>query len=897
MNQNPMSHWKSKLSVAALCIAFGPLVRGQAPTVNFTGSSSTPASRPAAADRAFLGVSVGAGENDGGGVKLEEVVDGSPAQKAGLKAGDVITALGDRTIGNEAELREVIASHQVGEKLRVTFLREGEKRRTSARLAKAPAEEEQEQGEEHEKAGAAEKSEKPAKRSAPANESKAQSAPKAQAPAPKAQTRVEAGPPAGAGLGSGGGGGFLGVQPGQDDDGRTTVEKVFEGTAAEKAGLKEGDVIVAVDGSDVGSAEDLVKLISSHKAGDRVTITVERDGAKQKLKARLGERSASLSAGGGESKSGSGAIAIPVPPSPPEAIPPATAAPKPARVRGRIGAPAGAEAQGADTVKKELDELRSELEKTRREMDELRRKCESQQRTLDAVKRAIGGEPGSTSMAAPETTPGGEGTAVFSIQAPTAATSTSTSAGMTEITVAKPAKAEGCDCCVAGEGQATAASTSECPANGVGQIVISNGEGPAQFTLADGKFVIDGKPLSIQDFTITTDDGKEGAKELQLGGQIELKLDDGSAKQIHVNPHGDGHAMTLKPTGENGTFEIVVGEGDEKGEKEDCCESGECDGKSDCCKEENEEIEVGENGEKGGQTIVLELAGDENGNARIVRKAALGGTLAVPGNKAASGQMKAFKVAPGQMKVQVAPANMKAIQVAPAGGMKPMKAIRLTPGAKQTIVLKDGENEDADVFVLNDGGKGGGEGGCCCQCGGMQPPQPPQPPMVAGQGAPTMRLPRRAAPAGAGIPGMAAPPAHARAMRVGGMGGMPGAPAMARKVDNGGGMALMRALHSGGSFTWRCDGPCELKVGPDGAEFHCEGSCEISRGAGSNRARANPRTGTWEMLGAGMGHEDSESAEEDEFGPREDNDDDEDDDDAPAGRSVATIGYGKAPVF
>jgi hypothetical protein len=854
---NPVHCWKSRLFVAALCIAFGPLVRGQAPRANLAGSAPVPASRPAAADRAFLGVSVG-GDNDGGGVKLEEVVEGSPAAKAGLQAGDVITALGDRTIGNEAELREVIASHQVGEKLKVTFLRDGEKRRTSARLAKAPAEDAAEQGEEHEKAEA---NEKPAKRAPPANESKAQSAPKAPTTAPKAQSKVEVGPSSGVGLG-GGGQGFLGVQPGQDDDGRLTVEKVFEGTAAEKAGLKEGDVIVAVDRTEVGSADELVKLISSHKAGDVVTITVERDGGKQKLKARLGDRSAALSAGGGEGKSssGGGAIAIPVPPNPPEATPPAAS--KPARVRGRIGAPANAEPQGADSVKKEIDELRSELEKTRREMEELRRKCESQQRTLDAVKRAIGGEPGSTSMAAPEATPGGEGTASFSVSAQNAA------AGMTEIAVAKPAQAEGGDCCAAGEGQASAACEAQCPANGVGQIVVSDGGGETQtIELGDGqKILFGGKPITVQGVTVTTDDGKDGAKELQLGGQIELKLDDGSAKQIHVNPHGAGHAMTLKPTGESGTFELVLGNEAGESEKEGCCESGECDGKSDCCPQANEQDEKGEKGERGGQTIVLELAGDEHGNAGIVRKSALGGTMTMP----------AMKVAPAHMKaIKVAPAEMKAIQVAPA----PRKAIKLAPGAKQTIVLKDGGDEDLDVFVQKEGGKEGCEGGCCCQCGGMQPP------MVAGRGAPAMRPPRRAAPAGAGFPGMAAP-ARARALPPAPMGGPP---AMARKVDNGGGMALMRALHSGGSFTWRCDGPCELKVGPDGAQFRCEGSCEISRGGGPNRARPNPHTGMWEMLGAGMGHEASESADDDDSGPREDNDDDEDDDDAPAARGATQI--------
>ncbi|HET6163828.1 MAG TPA: PDZ domain-containing protein, partial [Planctomycetota bacterium] len=138
-----MNHWKKSLFTAAALVATLPLALGQSRPVatRAARSADAPAASdtPASADRAYLGVYPGT-ESDGGGVKLEQVVDGSPAEKAGLQAGDVITALGDRTIGSDEELREAIASHQSGEKVRVTFLRDGEKRRTSARLGKAPSE-------------------------------------------------------------------------------------------------------------------------------------------------------------------------------------------------------------------------------------------------------------------------------------------------------------------------------------------------------------------------------------------------------------------------------------------------------------------------------------------------------------------------------------------------------------------------------------------------------------------------------------------------------------------------------------------------------------------------------------------------------------------------------------
>jgi S1-C subfamily serine protease len=138
-----MNHWKKSLFTAAALVAALPLALGQSAPVATRaarGADAPAASNaPVSADRAYLGVYPGT-ESDGGGVKLEQVIDGSPAEKAGLQAGDVITALGDRTIGSDEELREAIASHQSGEKVRVTFLRDGEKRRTSARLGKAPSE-------------------------------------------------------------------------------------------------------------------------------------------------------------------------------------------------------------------------------------------------------------------------------------------------------------------------------------------------------------------------------------------------------------------------------------------------------------------------------------------------------------------------------------------------------------------------------------------------------------------------------------------------------------------------------------------------------------------------------------------------------------------------------------
>ena len=63
--------------------------------------------------------------------------------------------------------------------------------------------------------------------------------------------------------------------------------------APTKAGVKAGDVITAVDGTSVSSAERLRAIISSHKPGDTLTLTVKRSGETKTFKVTLGSRSAS----------------------------------------------------------------------------------------------------------------------------------------------------------------------------------------------------------------------------------------------------------------------------------------------------------------------------------------------------------------------------------------------------------------------------------------------------------------------------------------------------------------------------------------------------------------------------------------------------------------------------
>ncbi|NMC42328.1 MAG: PDZ domain-containing protein [candidate division Zixibacteria bacterium] len=61
------------------------------------------------------------------------------------------------------------------------------------------------------------------------------------------------------------------------------VTEVEKDSPAEKAGLKAGDVIVAVDGKTVEESQDLVDLIGDKEKGDKVTVAYYRRGVKAEL--------------------------------------------------------------------------------------------------------------------------------------------------------------------------------------------------------------------------------------------------------------------------------------------------------------------------------------------------------------------------------------------------------------------------------------------------------------------------------------------------------------------------------------------------------------------------------------------------------------------------------------
>jgi len=68
------------------------------------------------------------------------------------------------------------------------------------------------------------------------------------------------------------------------------IQSVVPDLPADRAGLKEGDAIVTVDGQPINSSDDLIRTISAKAPGAQVALGVIRDGKDRKLTAQLADR-------------------------------------------------------------------------------------------------------------------------------------------------------------------------------------------------------------------------------------------------------------------------------------------------------------------------------------------------------------------------------------------------------------------------------------------------------------------------------------------------------------------------------------------------------------------------------------------------------------------------------
>lgn len=69
-----------------------------------------------------------------------------------------------------------------------------------------------------------------------------------------------------------------------------TIDEVIKDTPADKAGLKEGDKIIAIDGEKIESSKQIGKVINEKEVGDTVELKIERDGKKMTITCEIAKR-------------------------------------------------------------------------------------------------------------------------------------------------------------------------------------------------------------------------------------------------------------------------------------------------------------------------------------------------------------------------------------------------------------------------------------------------------------------------------------------------------------------------------------------------------------------------------------------------------------------------------
>jgi putative serine protease PepD len=83
---------------------------------------------------------------------------------------------------------------------------------------------------------------------------------------------------------------YLGVS--LRDDGAATLLEVVSASPAGRAGLQAGDEVTAVDGEPIETGDELRETIDAKKPGDKITLTIKRDGDERTVQVTLGQRPA-----------------------------------------------------------------------------------------------------------------------------------------------------------------------------------------------------------------------------------------------------------------------------------------------------------------------------------------------------------------------------------------------------------------------------------------------------------------------------------------------------------------------------------------------------------------------------------------------------------------------------
>ena len=178
------------------------------------------------------------GLEDSRGALVGEVLRGSPAEKAGLKRGDVILALDRKTVQNATQLRNRVAQLSVGSKVKIMVLREGVEKVLTVVISEQPkdlglVDAREEKGQNQALAGL-----------------------EVRGLTPEMARR-------------------FGLSPGEEG---LAVVRVLPNSRADEAGLRRGDLILEINRSPVYDVDDYQRIVSELKKNESVLLLISRQG-------------------------------------------------------------------------------------------------------------------------------------------------------------------------------------------------------------------------------------------------------------------------------------------------------------------------------------------------------------------------------------------------------------------------------------------------------------------------------------------------------------------------------------------------------------------------------------------------------------------------------------------
>jgi serine protease Do len=205
-------------------------------------------------NRAMLGVVT---EGSDKGAEIQSVTKESAAEKAGLKKGDILKQIGDKKIETTDDVTTAVRSHKPGDKVNITYSRDGKEQKATAELGKW----------------------KGIKMNAVA--------------APRILDTYQGFPGNepmvfNNGVYSLSGRPKLGLSIQDTDDGiGVKVLEVDEESNAAKAGIKKDDVIVGIDDHEIKGTEDVTRLFRTQKEKYTFNFRVKRDGKTQNIELKF----------------------------------------------------------------------------------------------------------------------------------------------------------------------------------------------------------------------------------------------------------------------------------------------------------------------------------------------------------------------------------------------------------------------------------------------------------------------------------------------------------------------------------------------------------------------------------------------------------------------------------